>query len=96
MTGFRLGVGVTLTIVLLTACAESHAAGVIDPHRSLLITDAAVVSDPERTVDPCEGSATLPVWSLGYLMKEMVAQRPDISPQDFARQWLRLFGTRRT
>jgi len=81
-----------MMLALLVACAEGHA-GPIDPHRSLLVTDAAVLGDPARTVDPCMGSARLPVWSFGYLMTELVAQRPDITPQEFVRQWLTLFGT---
>ena len=81
-----------MMLALLVACAEGHA-GAIDPHRSLLVTDAAVLGDPERTVDPCMGSARLGVWSFGYLMRELVAQRPDITPQEFVRQWLTLFGT---
>jgi hypothetical protein len=90
MTGVRLGACLAAAFALLTACGESQA-GVIDPHRSLLITDGAVVADPERTVDPCAGAATLPVWSFGYLMQEMVAQRSDVTPQEFVRQWLALF-----
>ena len=78
--------------MLLAACGEGHA-GAIDPRRSLLITDAAVVADPDRTVDPCTGAARLPVWSFGYLMKEMVAQRSDVTAQEFVRQWLMLFAT---
>ena len=81
-----------MMLALLVACVEGHA-GPIDPHRSLLVTDAAVLGDPARTVDPCMGSARLPVWSFGYLMTELVAQRPDITPQEFVRQWLMLFGT---
>ena len=88
----RRGLGLAVALALLAVCGESHA-GAIDPHRSLLITDAAVLTDPERTVDACSGSATLPVWSLGYLMKEMVAQRSDVTPQELVRQWLTLFGT---
>jgi hypothetical protein len=79
MMGWRRGVCFTATIVLLSAWAESQAAPPIDPHRSLLITDPAVVADPERTVNPCEGAAKLPVWSFGHLMSEMVAQRPDLT-----------------
>jgi hypothetical protein len=74
MTRARLGPCLAAVIALLAVCTESHA-GPIDPHRSLLITDAAVLTDPARTVDPCTGSATLPVWSLGYLMRELVAER---------------------
>ena len=37
--------------------------------------------------------ARLPVWSFGYLMKEMVAQRSDVTAQEFVRQWLMLFAT---
>jgi hypothetical protein len=96
MMGWRLGVCFTATIVLLSAWAESQAAPPIDPHRSLLITDPAVVADPERTVDPCDGSAKLPVWSFGHLVSEMAAQRPDLTAQEFARQWLTLFGTPQT
>ena len=92
MTGVRLGACLAAAFALLTASGQSHA-GVIDPHRSLLITDGAVVADPERTVDPCAGAATLPVWSFGYLMQEMVAQRSDVTAQEFVRQWLALFGT---
>lgn len=109
MMGWRLGVCFTATMVL-SAWADGQAApaskpraaesrqaeGPIDPHRSLLITDPAVMADPERTVDPCDGSAKLPVWSFGHLMSEMVAQRPDLTAQQFARQWLTLFGTPQT
>ena len=92
MTVVRRVACLAAAFVLLAACGESHA-GTIDPRRSLLITDAAVVADPDRTVDPCTGAATLPVWSFGYLMKEMVAQRSDVTAQEFVRQWLTLFAT---
>src|SRR5262245_14649821 len=92
MTGVRLGACLAAAFTVLAGCGQSHA-GAIEPRRSLLITDAAVVADPDRTVDPCTGAATLPVWSFGYLMTEMVAQRSDVTAQEFVRQWLELFAT---
>src|SRR5262245_35252536 len=94
MTVVRLVTGLAAVFALVAAWGESHA-GPIDPRRSLLITDEAVVADPDRTVDPCTGAARLPVWSFGYLMKEMVAQRSDVTPQELVRHWLGLFAASR-
>ncbi len=61
----------------------------IDPERSLVIRDPAVVEDPTRTHDVCSGGNPDGPWSFKRLVTEM-ANTPltGVSPEDFVRLWL--------
>ena len=62
----------------------------VDPERTLMITDPAVVEDPTRTFDPCDPVGTpMGPWTFGYLMQEM-ANTPatGIVPSDLVLDWL--------
>ncbi len=64
----------------------------INPDKSLVITDLAVVRDPTRTFDPC-GNAGNPngVWTFKHLITQMANQSATgISPAEFAKHWLTL------
>lgn len=58
----------------------------------LMITHPGVITDPGRTIDPCNppplGSA-LPVWSFGHLMTDMANPAlTGINPSVFVEDWL--------
>lgn len=56
---------------------------------SLLITDPAVIGDPTRTFNPCNGAGNASgVWTFNHLMSEL-AQDAGISTPVFVRKWLR-------
>jgi hypothetical protein len=68
---------------------------VVEPEKSLLIRDLAVIEDPNRTFNPCTGEGTpLGKWTFGYLMTEL-ANEPvtGLNPANFTRNWLRQWGT---
>src|SRR5262249_60005712 len=67
----------------------------IDPMRSLMITDVSVVEDPSRTYNPCNNTGTpMGPWTFGKLMTEM-ANEPatGINPSDFVLHWLQQWTT---
>lgn len=70
----------------------------VDPEKSLMITDKSVVTDPDRTTDPCHPISGHPkgnpdgVWTFKHLVTEMVAGT-GVTPEEFTLGWLRLWGT---
>ncbi|HKR02806.1 MAG TPA: choice-of-anchor X domain-containing protein [Pyrinomonadaceae bacterium] len=67
----------------------------IDPKRSLMITDPSVVKDPARTFNPCTNTGTpMGKWTFGRLMREMANQpSTGVNPSTFVRNWLREWVT---
>lgn len=52
--------------------------------RSLMITDPAVVQDPQRTFSPCGSGNPNGVWSFGHLIREMAnSSATSITPEAF-------------
>jgi hypothetical protein len=63
----------------------------VDPKRSLLINDPAVVNDPGRTFNPCTnvGNPT-GKWTFGHLMTQLAnTSATGIPAAQFARRWLK-------
>lgn len=68
----------------------------IDPERSLMVRDPAVVQDPSRTRTSC-GSGSMGKWSFGYLMQQMANQPlTGIAPEAFVLRWLKRWKTNQT
>lgn len=66
----------------------------VEPERSLLVRDPAVVGDTARTSDPCTGAGTaLGKWTFGYLMKQ-IAGTTDAAAM--TRSWLARWETAQT
>ncbi len=61
----------------------------IDPERSLVIRDPAVVEDPSRTHDRCSGGNPNGAWSFKHLVTQMAnTPQTGIPPEEFVRLWL--------
>ncbi|WP_044196592.1 hypothetical protein [Hyalangium minutum] len=65
-------------------------AAAINPARSLIITDPAVINDPTRTYNPCTGAGNpAGKWTFNHLMTEMANQPlTGIAPSAFVLKWL--------
>lgn len=66
----------------------------VQPARSLLVNDTAVVQDPARTSNPCAQSGTsLGKWTFGYLMKQIAGST---DAPTMTRNWLASWETTQT
>ncbi len=66
----------------------------IDPERSLVIRDPAVVEDPSRTHDRCTGGNPDGAWSFKNLVTQMAnTAATGVTPEAFVRLWLATWET---
>lgn len=60
----------------------------VDPARSLMITDVAVIEDPQRTFNPCTNTGQAGgKWTFGHLMSQLAA-RNGLDPAVFVERWV--------
>src|SRR4051794_36961262 len=87
-----------MALIVLCSILGTPPAMADDPNdfqlRTLLINHKDVVTDANRTTNPCSDSVpVLQAWSFGRLMKEIAAVKDDDTAAEFIKSWLSKFKT---